>query len=52
MRCARGISDFGQNGTRSRKQRGAGRQEADTTRGSLEQLHTESRIVGAFTPLA
>ncbi len=41
MRRARGVGDVGQNGTRPRKQRGAGRQKAYTTRGSLEQLHTE-----------
>jgi hypothetical protein len=41
MGCARGISHFGQDGTRARKQRGAGRQKAYATRGSLEQLHAE-----------
>jgi hypothetical protein len=41
MRCARGGGDVGQNGTRSRKQRGAGWQKANATRGSFEQLHTE-----------
>jgi hypothetical protein len=41
MRCARGVGDIGQNGTRSRKQRGARWQKANTTRCSLEQLHTE-----------
>jgi hypothetical protein len=41
MRGARGVGDVGQNGPRAREQRGAGRQEAYTTRGSLEELHTE-----------
>ena len=41
MRCARGGGDVGQNGARSRKQRRAGWQKADPTRGSLEELHTE-----------
>jgi hypothetical protein len=41
MGGASSVGDVGQNGTRPRKQRGAGGQKAYTTRGSLEQLHTE-----------
>ena len=41
MRCAGGVGDVGENGTRPWKQGGAGRKKADATRGSLEQLHTE-----------
>jgi hypothetical protein len=41
MRCPCGVGDVGQNGTRSRKQGGAGWQKAYTPRGSFEQLHTE-----------
>jgi hypothetical protein len=41
MRCAGGVGDVGENGTRSRQQGGAGWQKAYTARGSLEQLHTE-----------
>jgi len=41
MHRARGVGDIGQNGTRARKQRGAGGQKAYTTRGSLEQLHAQ-----------
>jgi hypothetical protein len=41
MHRARGGGDVGQNGTRSRKQGGAGWQKAYTARGSLEQLDAE-----------
>jgi hypothetical protein len=41
MHGARGVGDLGQNGTRARKQSGAGRQKAYPARGPLEQLHAE-----------
>jgi hypothetical protein len=41
MRRSGGIGHFGQNGTGSREQGGPGWQEADATRGPLEQLHAQ-----------